>query len=90
MTRTPPRQDRSTPLEYLVSVVAHPGRRLSVLLAVAYLTGVGGLLLSVVGNPGNPRSVYGVAGIGLMGLCFLCLFVLSITVLNLTDGAGDG
>lgn len=73
-----------SPWEYVVSLVLDPGKRISALLFVAYVTGIGGIVVSLVGNPANPRSIYGVVGIALMGVSFLCLFVLTVTMVNLT------
>lgn len=86
MSKTPLRTETASPLEYALSVAADPGKRISALVVVAYAAGASGLVLSLFGNPADPRSSVGVAGIVLMGLSFLCMFVLSVTVLNVTDG----
>lgn len=63
-----------------------PAVRESLLIAVAYVTGVVGLVLSVVGDPTDPGTGLGAVGIGLMGVSFVCLFVVSVSILRATGG----
>lgn len=76
-----------SPTEWVLVLILHPGRRVSALLVLGYVTGIAGILLSFVGDPANPSSTFGVAGIVLMGTSFLCLFVLSVTIVNLDPDA---
>lgn len=78
-----------SPWEYVVSLVINPGKRISALLFVAYVAGIGGILLSLLGDPANPRSIYGVVGIVLMGVSFFCMFGLAVTMVNLADDGED-
>lgn len=65
-----------------------PAAREGLLIAIAYVTGVTGIVTSVVGDP--PGTRLGAIGIGLMGISFLCLFVVSVSILRATGGeVGD-
>jgi len=85
MPEPQPWLETPSPTEFLISLVLDPGKRISVLLITGYVSGVAGLLLSFYGNTGDPLSGATVGGIALMSLSFLCLFVLSVTMVNLTD-----
>lgn len=73
-----------------VNSLRSPAARESLLIGIAYLTGVAGLTMSVLGDPADPSGTYGVAGIGLMGLSFACLFVVSVSILRATGGRVGG
>lgn len=91
----PETADPTTPTDRLLSALIHPNRFAPALILVAYVSGFGGVVLSLVGNPADPRSVVGIAGVALMGVAFLALFVVSVTMVNLAadptaDGDADG
>lgn len=72
--------------EYIVSLLVRRGSRISILLFMTYVTGMGGIVLSLLGDPADPRAIYGVVGIALMGVSFCSLFVLSVIMVNLLAG----
>lgn len=78
---TPPRSRG-----YLGSLLFDRSRRLSVLIVIAYLSGIGGLSISLLGTPA--QGDYRVVGIALMAVSFLSLFLVSVSILELTEG-GD-
>ncbi|PSQ15243.1 hypothetical protein BRD00_14775 [Halobacteriales archaeon QS_8_69_26] len=64
--------------------------REALLIGVAYVTGVAGVTISVLGDPTNPDSEWGSLGIALMGIAFTCLFLVSLSILRTTGGeVGD-
>lgn len=73
----------SSVVDVLVRVLVDRSRRISALIVIAYVSGIGGLALSFFGDISDPSTGLTTAGIVLMSISFVSLFVLSITMVEL-------
>lgn len=81
----PPNYPDSTPLlDRAVDLLLNRSRRIPLLIAVAYVSGLSGIGVSLAGA-GDPNSSLTAVGIVLMGIAFVCLFVVSITFVRISD-----
>lgn len=61
-------------------------RRITLLIAVAYVSAAVGLVVSFLAGEVSPESTLTTVGVALLGLSFVCLFVVSVTIQRLFDG----
>lgn len=79
MSAQPPPAGPS-PVRWLVGVLADPSRRIDLLLAFTYVSGIGGLALAFLGAGGTNRLT--AVGVALMFVAFVSLFVASVTLVE--------
>lgn len=70
-----------------IRLFTDPGRRIPLLILVAYVAAGLGLGVAFFGGVGNPTSDYATLGIVLLFVSFACLFYVSVTVLSLEHGS---
>lgn len=77
------RAERASLVDRIVTRLVDPSKRISVLILIAYASGISGVVLSVFGDAADPTAPYSAIGIGLMGISFVSLFVVSAVILDL-------
>lgn len=70
----------------VLRVLTDPGRRVPVLIVVAYVAATLGVGVAFFGGINNPTSDLATVGILLLFVSFASLFYVSVTVLNLEHG----
>lgn len=84
MYRNP--RDRSSLSDRAMRVVTDPGRRVTLLIVVAYVTAALGLGVAFLGGVEEPHTGSATFGIVLLFVSFVSLFLVSVTVLHLEQG----
>lgn len=74
---------RTSVVDAFVGILVDRSRRISALILIAYISGIGGLALSFVGDISDPATDLTTAGIVLMLISFVSLFVLSLIMVEL-------